>query len=408
MLTGQKEIELPSTLYRDINSSFVDVYPFIWNQFRQQGYVTGYAEDRIEYGIWTLRMKGFLKNPTDHYLVPFYRMSSTKALLYKYDAHCIRNQTSFDLFLTYVDQFWSTYSMHKKFFFAFFKQYTHDGYLAGSLLDSSIMRFLNRLKKRNDAQKTIIILMADHGARFSKARQTSQGKLEERLPFMSWIFPRSFRDKYPQAIDNMRRNIHLLTTPFDIHATLVSLLDMKKSNSMSSHRKQRNISLFHRISSQRTCQDIKLEAHWCSCLQWKSMSINDSQIRRATNFIIDYINRQLMIVQDKPCYLLTYHSISQSHIYKPNEALMTFSKSADLDGRIAEYGDHKTNIVFYQIILQTNPNHAIYEATVQYSVVSDIYTIDLDHISRLNAYRSSATCIERTYSHLRKFCLCKN
>lgn len=41
MLTGMKEDELPSTLHRDKNESSVNVYPFIWNQYRDRGYVTG-------------------------------------------------------------------------------------------------------------------------------------------------------------------------------------------------------------------------------------------------------------------------------------------------------------------------------------------------------------------------------
>ena len=65
------------------NGSFVNVYPFVWNKYRENGYVTGYAEDRLEYGIWTLRLKGFNETPTDHFLTPFYRMEAARALLYK-------------------------------------------------------------------------------------------------------------------------------------------------------------------------------------------------------------------------------------------------------------------------------------------------------------------------------------
>ena len=407
MLTGWKETELPSTLFRDVNSSFVDIYPFLWKQFHQQGYVTGYAEDRAEYGIWTLRLRGFAKNPTDHYLFPFYQMNTTKELLYRYDSHCIRNQTSFDLFLSYIDQFWSAYSLHKKFFFAFFKQYTHDGYSAGALLDPSLLAFLKKFNQTNDGKETILVLMTDHGARFSLARQTAQGKLEERLPLMSWIFPQSFRAKYPQAMRNLEKNIPRLTTPFDIHATLVSLLDMEKlAQTKSSHLKQRNISLFHLIPSERTCDHIDLEAHWCSCLQWTTILINDRQVQHTTRRVIEYINGNLLTVKDKRCHLLEYQSILQAQIYRPNQALLTFSGSVDLDGRIARYDDNRTDVIFYQITFQTQPNDAIYEATVQYSKTMGGYIIDLNHISRLNAYKSSARCIERDYPHLRKFCLC--
>lgn len=407
MLTGMKETELPSTLFRDINSSFVDVYPFIWNQFREQDYVTGYAEDRAEYGIWTLRLKGFADNPTDHFLYPFYRMNSTKSLLYRHDAHCIGNQTSFNLFLSYIEQFWSSYASNKKFFFGFFKQFTHDGYHAGSLLDTGLMTFFRNFHRINNDQPTIIVLMTDHGARFSAARQTPQGKLEERLPFMSWIFPQSFRKKYPQAIENFQKNIPRLTTPFDIHATLVSLLDMQTFPvQTSSHRKQRNVSLFDLVPTQRTCDDIDLEAHWCSCLQWKPIPINDTRIEQATKEIIEHINQHLLLIGENLCHELSLRFISHAQMYQPNRALLTFSQSVDIDGRVAEYKDKTSDIIFYQITFQTFPNQAIYEATVEFSKMIGGYGIDLDHISRLNAYGSSANCVEKDFSHLRKFCLC--
>ena len=230
MLTGFKETELPSTLIRDKNSSFVNIYPFVWNYYRDQGYVTGYAEDRLEYGIWSLRLKGFRETPTDHYLSPFYRMDATKSLLHRKDTRCIRNETTFELFLSYIDQFWLSYPSNKKFFFAFFKQYTHDGYTSGSLLDISLLNFLKKFSEQDNYRKTILILMTDHGARFSAARQTPQGKLEERLPLMSFIFPKLFHNKISRKqLKNLQKNIHRLTTPFDIHSTLLSLINMNQS-----------------------------------------------------------------------------------------------------------------------------------------------------------------------------------
>ena len=407
MLTGLKETELPSTLHRETNGSFVDVYPFIWNQYRQQGYVTGYAEDRVEYGIWTLRLKGFNRTPTDHYLPPFYRMESTRSLLYTYDAHCLRNQTSFDVFLSYIEQFWSAYATNNKFFFGFFKQYTHDGYAAGSLLDGGLLAFLQRFNATSDHRRTIVVLMTDHGARFSQARQTPQGKLEERLPFMSWILPKAFREKYPHAVDVLKANVDRLTTPFDVHATLQSLLDMKTLDSKApSGSKQRHRSLFTPIPSQRTCDDIDLEPHWCSCLQWSSIPVNATRVKQALVHVIGYINQHLESVTHHPCARLRFHSISSAQMHEPNQALLTFSQTIDLDGRIAEYNDVATNITFYQLTFRSQPNDAIYEVTTQYSTMLGGFVTDLDHISRLNAYKGSAACVERTYPHLRKFCHC--
>ncbi len=49
-------------------------------------------------------------------------------------------------------------------------------------------------------------MFGDHGARFSKVRTTVQGKLEERLPLMSFAFPKTFKDKYPHLMNNLNKN----------------------------------------------------------------------------------------------------------------------------------------------------------------------------------------------------------
>lgn len=41
-VAGRTELELPDTRKRMGNqASYVDVYPFIWNEFKKHGYVTG-------------------------------------------------------------------------------------------------------------------------------------------------------------------------------------------------------------------------------------------------------------------------------------------------------------------------------------------------------------------------------
>lgn len=42
IIIGRTELELPDTRKRMGNkASHVDVYPFIWNEFKKHGYVTG-------------------------------------------------------------------------------------------------------------------------------------------------------------------------------------------------------------------------------------------------------------------------------------------------------------------------------------------------------------------------------
>lgn len=48
IVTGRTELELPDTRKRMRNrASYVDIYPFIWNEFKKHGYVTGKSIDTL-------------------------------------------------------------------------------------------------------------------------------------------------------------------------------------------------------------------------------------------------------------------------------------------------------------------------------------------------------------------------
>ena len=117
------------------------------------------------------------------------------------------------------------------------------------------------------------------------------------MPFFSILMPRSFQEKYPNEMRNLRLNSRKLTTPFDIHETLKHLLNFHQPNPLSSQsinsakeKPERGISLFKYISANRSCEDVQIEAHWCSCLNWIDLNITsakppDLQLNLAQNEI---------------------------------------------------------------------------------------------------------------------------
>lgn len=76
--------------------------------------------------------------------------------------------------------------------------------------------------------------------------------------------PPSFQEKYPKEMRNLRLNSRRLTTPFDIHETLLQILNFNKSsfNRYKKKSMQRGISLFEDIPINRTCEDAHIEPHW--------------------------------------------------------------------------------------------------------------------------------------------------
>lgn len=50
----------------------IDSWPFVWKDLAKYGYTSLYAEDNPGIGAFTLRLKGWNKQPTDHFFVPFW------------------------------------------------------------------------------------------------------------------------------------------------------------------------------------------------------------------------------------------------------------------------------------------------------------------------------------------------
>ena len=48
--------------------------------------------------------------------------------------------------------------------------------------------------------------------------------------------------------------------------------------------------LFVQIPIERTCADAFIEPHWCACLTWQEVSIDDSNVTAAAESFIRFLN----------------------------------------------------------------------------------------------------------------------
>lgn len=65
------------------DSHAVNVYPFIFDEYKLSGYATAFNEDLPNVGTFTYRLNGFDKQPTDHYMRPFYLAFEREAKRHK-------------------------------------------------------------------------------------------------------------------------------------------------------------------------------------------------------------------------------------------------------------------------------------------------------------------------------------
>nr|XP_031846377.1 uncharacterized protein LOC116432971 [Nomia melanderi] len=404
ILTGKIELELPDTRKRmGQKAKFVNVYPMIWNQYKKQGYITGFMEDVHHIGTFTYRLKGFKEQPTDHYMRTYY-LAATPYFRY-FNKFCIGSIPLHMVMLNYMKEIFNVYKHQPKFLFGFHGELSHDSYNDIGVVDGDLGRWIKDLNELGHLNNTLLILMSDHGHRFAEIRNTLQGKQEERLPFFSFVFPPWFKKVYPKAYANFLHNTHYLTTPFDVHKTLENILNFETPKDGDRH--QRAISLFDKIPLERTCKDAFIEPHWCACLSWQEISTQDTNVIAAAKYFVQFLNAYTEEYRNI-CEKLQLKEILWAAKFVPNTGLLKFQKSGDLDGFIGDFSARtKLTSETYQVKVKTDPGDGLFEVSITYDMKKNTFSTRISDISRINMYGSQARCVENSLYHLRKYCYCK-
>lgn len=403
IFTGKTELELPRTLKRLAKKDFVDVYPLVWKDFQKQGYVTAWGEDCPHIGTFTYRMVGFKNPPTDHYMRTFH-VTAHKEYYGKHKDLCLGSKRRSELFLNWIRDFYTMYDKRSKFAFGFHSEVSHGDNNLVETADEDLYNTLKFLNDGNYLRNTLVILMSDHGARFSKLRSTLQGKQEERLPMFGFAFPSWFKTKYSEAFKNFKSNAEKLTTPFDLYPTLRDILNY--SGPGVGDINDRGISLFKEIPSVRNCEHAQIETHWCACLNWQTLSEKDTDVIQAAEHVVGVINGFTQ-PHRKLCAELKIDKVLRAQMLLPQVNMLKFKKTNDADGFNADLSDNTAvNKIIYQIWVYTSPGNGLFEVTLTHDNDKRTFSVDESTISRVNKYGDAPKCIEKEHEELRKYCYC--
>lgn len=204
---------------------------------------------------------------------------------------CLGSNRPIDVLLKYMRKFMTSLANQPFFSFFWSSSMSHDFINFPLLIDDDLNKLLQEIKTSNYLEKTntVLFILSDHGIRFGSFRQTTfQGMVEERLRkkhtkqlkithityflFLAFFFavlPKSFKQTYPLAVRNLKRNARRLTTHYDVFETLKDLsnIDSKvltnerlllRSDDINDRGKTstlpRGISLFLEIPEGRTCE----------------------------------------------------------------------------------------------------------------------------------------------------------
>ena len=368
---------------------------------------------------FTFRLLGFRHQPVDHYMRTFYVAAERRYASYR--PFCVGSRPRHVNMFDWQRQFFDRYADCRKFSFVFHSEFSHDNSLRLPLADDDLRRHLAALHDAGHLDRTVLVLMSDHGPRFDHTRRTARGKYDERLPYLAIRLPPSFAARHPTASDSLRFNAAAgrLVTAFDVHATLLDVMRFgtgqqslpEPEMDLNDGRLPRAMSLFHEVPVDRTCADADIAPHWCACLQWRPLSVDSVPIQHASLRVVDHINAMTSSHRSR-CAELRLDDVVEGDSFADDDRLLQFRRSSDAHGRVPDMTDSlNATEVLYRVVLRTFPGNALFEATVRHPLqtadnVEERFDIDSQQISRTNQYGRQPHCIMDSYPHLRPYCYC--
>ncbi|KAF8770959.1 hypothetical protein HNY73_018426 [Argiope bruennichi] len=404
LLTGR----FPQDIWNETlaDTMYFDDVDIIWKRYANKGYRTLYAEDSPFFGTFNYGRRGFNETPVDYYLRPLYLALHNSEVREKGPFYCFNSQVEPELMYDYVRDFVRTMGNKRPYFaFAMQSSLTHDYFNHAGYADFPTIKLLEDLWDYGADNNSVIVLFGDHGLRFGAIRSTYIGKFEERMPFMYIHFPEWFLEQYPEIAKNLRNNQERLVTLFDVHATLVNLLD--PTHEMTDKERATNtpygLSLLSEISPYRTCEKAYIYTHWCVCQVVQEVWVEQPEVKKSVEVIMDCINDELRTEKTSSCPALQLDKVTSAKLGQINDLVLRFIKHENVVvDRNVVYGDRIVKYEDYIITLITNPTGAIFESTVRHDVVEDTYcVVDIYEEFSEDQYSS---CIDT--ERLKKFRYC--
>lgn len=390
MLMGVKDTELKKVCWPHIHSSF-DNCPFVWEWFKDAGYYTALGEDSAKLGTFNFGKTGFIGNPTDYYIHTFMHEAETHVGNNRdYNTFiCMGNKYFYQVLLDYAEALTRTLKGSKLFGFFWEVTLSHDYLNYPMVMDDSYEKFFKALDESKYLDETIFILLSDHGIRWGDIRYTKQGRLEERLPFVHILLPPSFRQNYKLAYKNIMHNNRRLTTPYDMHATLLDLIDLNEvkderieSRSKENYASRRSISLFLPIPNNRTCKIADIDDHWCTCHKSSKVPVDSRYAQEAAHHLVKHLN---ILVRDQPqCAHLMLVEVLDA-----NELMVGTPRKNEQGWREL------------MVVVRTLPGAGVFEATLR---LDGARWALAGTVSRLNVYGDQSRCVE--HYQLKLYCYC--
>ncbi|XP_011195224.1 uncharacterized protein LOC105220490 [Zeugodacus cucurbitae] len=364
----------------------------IWKNFRDYGYRTAYAEDKYRYSTFNYAAYGFVEQPTDYYLRPFTICIENNLHIKKIRdiVSCIGHKYYAEYILDYALQLSFTYSEEPIFGLFWVNTIGHDYFDTPSVFDLKMLEYLERMQAEKILERSIVFFLGDHGMRWGPLLRLKSGFLEERLPMMFISLPQWYRNEHPDFVKALQVNRNRLTSPFDIYATLKNILEVTNPQKEFHYLNDttQGISVFREIPENRTCHQAGISDHWCACLSYKVVSINDTQVQKVAHLLIDEMNKYIVSKNiETKCAVLTLSAIQKAF------------RKTDVNGY------KMNNVITYRLWYLVHPGLHSFEATVLFNTIANQIKINIEDINRLDSYKQTAYCVDEKQA--KEYCICR-
>ncbi|KAE9547584.1 hypothetical protein FO519_009205 [Halicephalobus sp. NKZ332] len=372
------------------NKSYCNKYlnndQFIGFRFQDDGYVTMMNED------WSLGVfnwpdcKGFQEKPTDHYMRPFQLRVEGDDWKSDYLSEAIHRNSCHEAFfhqMEYLKNFIDKYPDKPKFSLTWMSYLAHDDINALYHADDYFYRFFRNYREK--LSNSYLLIMGDHGNRFSSIRHTSVGEMEDNNPFLFFSAPESVRED-GELMTQIRKNSKELITHYDLYATLLDIA--KPENPRIPNPLIRGSSILRELSQPRTCDRLRIPFEYCSCHVEKIPLPKHSSVGiKAASIMIKEMNR---VLEEDPdtrgkCAELTLNEESLN----------------------VEWLAERSKTRIYKVKYNTKPGNGEFLGNVvQNPDEKDQFQILSERFPRMNRYGNQTRCANT--AKYAAYCYCKD
>ncbi|XP_023241503.1 uncharacterized protein LOC111639791 [Centruroides sculpturatus] len=390
LLTGRKVRMVPQELAGNESAGPYDHWPFIWKNFKKEGYVTALTEDDPGFTILNYLAKGCLRQPTDFYPRPLWLASFQSPLLKMSSEFCLGNIPTYTILFQWIKEFIIKHSRELYFLFSFYIAVTHNNFNNAQYLDGDVRHLLGQLNENGYFRNAVVIVMGDHGNRYGSILTTSIGRIEERMPLFSVSIPSALEERHPHLRTYLKKNSERLTTWLDVHSMLMDIVKSTYEESPPIHVwNTRGYSVWRmEIPINRTCETAGIPENHCVCQTEAIIPPDDPRCLEASDVLVNHLNRLLEVVRPF-CAQLSLRKLLQAAVILPRKHIVQ-KEGYELKMRI---------------LVSLAPSDAVVEALMQKTAWSKEFRVVGD-VSRLNKYGNQSSCIQ--HREMRKFCYCKS